>query len=358
MKLIILILFIVPVYSNFAILSDVHYDQFYAEGSPTKCFLGNTGMGCCRNFSKPLNGSTPAGKYGSISCDSPKTLLDLTFEWLENQKLDYLVFLGDAVDHDLLIQNSTYNLNEIDVLGSYFGKLPYPVYALMGNHDGFMVDNLWDDGSGQEWLSYVQDAYGQPTSLGLGGYYTTVRNGIRFVFLNCLGYDTHNIEVLKYPKKDLFNQTEWFMNLITNTTEPVYLFSHFGSETGEATDLYNQMISSINNPRITYFAGHSHSDEIRLMSNTSFFYINPSLVPDGHFPEVRIYIEEENSIVDYLQYGLNITKEIPQFELVYSAKESYELKDLSASSWNDFFLRKEKNTTLQELYNSHASWGV
>ena len=367
MKLVFLIISFLTTFvsANFIVISDIHYDQFYSVGASTKCFLGNTGMGCCRNFSVPLNGSTPAREYGELTCDSPKALLDITFKWLASLQVDYLVFLGDIVDHDLLIQNSTYNLNEINVLGNYFKTLPYPVYALMGNHDGFIVDNLWDDGSGQEWVGYVQNSYGQPTVLGTTGYYTVVHNKIRFIFLNCLGYDTHNLEILKYPKNDLFNQTAWFTSLIENVkknNETVYLFSHFGSEIGEATDFYNKMISSIDYPYITYFAGHSHHDEIRMMTNSSFFYINPSLVPDNHFPEVRLYLEENNSVIDYVQYGLNLTKAYlegtVQFEVVYTAKNSYSLEDLSAQSWSNFFSRMESNITLKNIYNSHVNWGV
>ncbi len=359
-----ILLFIVPVCADFVVISDIHYDQLYMVGSPTKCFLGDTGMGCCRNSSIPLKGSTPALKFGEFTCDSPQSLLDITFEWLTTLSVDYLVFLGDIVDHDLLIQNSTYNLKEISTLGKYFKTLPYPTFSLMGNHDSFMVDNLWDDDRGREWLRTVQIEYGNPTNLGIGGYYSVMKDNKRFIFLNCLGYDTHNIEIMKNPRHDMFNQSIWFAGQIDEVkklNQTVYLFSHFGSETGEATDYYNMMISSINYPNIVYFAGHSHHDEIRPMTNTTFFYINPSLVPDKHFPEVRVYVENNGAITDYIQYGFNLTSanlgEPTAFEIVYSAKESYTLSDLSPKEWIDFINRMQTNKTLEALYNYHENWG-
>lgn len=345
-------------YNSFAVISDIHYDELYTPGSPTKCVLGSTGMGCCRNFSIPINGSTPAPKFGTIGCDSPRALLDLTFDFLSSLKVDYLVFLGDVVDHDLLIQNATYSMNEINTLANYFQTLPYPTFSVLGNHDGFFVDNLWDNDRGQEWLNAIN--YSAPTDLKRGGYYSVEYGGIKFIFLNCLGYDKYNVEVITHPNLDLFNQTIWLENeiaLAEKNAQSVYLFSHFGSETGEAIQKYNKLISTLTYPNITYFAGHSHSDEIRLMSNSTFFYINPSLVPDGHHPEVRVYKTSETGVIlDYVQYGINISNSDPVFEVIYSAKNSYSLPDLSGESWNDFFWRMKTNSTLLELYNYHANW--
>lgn len=356
MQFLLLLLFIIPCLGDFAVISDVHYDMHYTEGSPTKCVFGNTGMGCCRSWDIPLNGSISAPKYGIPGCDTPLPLLQIIISWLSKQSVDHLIFLGDVVDHDLVIQNPSYNLKEISTLGSLLQTLPYPSYSVLGNHDGFIIDNLWDDFAGYDWLQKVQNAYGFPSNLTAGGYYSVNFPNYTAIFLNCLGYDTHNVEVDLEPKKDLFNQTEWLLGQIENArrqNRTVFLFSHFGSDTGEATGFYNTMIANLNYSNIVYFAGHSHQDEIRLF-NSSFFYIHPSVVPDGHFPEMRIYTEENGVISDYIQYGFNLTS--LQVEKVYSAMESYGLEDMSPKSWENFFVRMQSNSTLADLYKYHSSW--
>jgi 3',5'-cyclic AMP phosphodiesterase CpdA len=340
--------------ANFAVISDVHYDQYYTVGSPTNCPLGSTGMGCCRKWDTPLEPYSSAPKYGTFGCDSPFSLLNIVVEWLALQKLDYLVFLGDVVDHDLAIQNPNYNMEEISTLAKMLKTLPYPTFSVFGNHDGFIIDNLWDDVFGRKWMEDVQELYGRPSNLSNGGYYnTTDKYGTRMIFLNCLGYDSNNIGV----KLNMFNQTTWLLDQITDAksfNQSVYLFTHFGSDTEEATPEYNSMIDSLNYTRITYFSGHSHRDENRLMKN-GFFYVHPSIVPDQHFPEMRIYRENEGIITDYEQYGFNLSS--LQFEHVYSAKESYNLKDLSTASWEDFHTRMYTDRQLAIRYCQHYNWG-
>ena len=337
--------------ADFLVLSDIHYDMYYSEGSPTNCFLGNTGIGCCRKWSIG-NGSAP--KYGINGCDSPLSLLEIIFDWCKIQNVSRLIFLGDAVDHDLFFQNPEYNLKEIQKVGEFLETLPFPYFSVFGNHDGFIIDNLWDTNYGFEWVRNVSKIYKLPN---YNGYYSVYFDNYIALFLNCLLYDTHNIEVDLTKNNNLFNQTSRFLievEKLKNEGKNIFIFSHFGSDTGEATDFYNSMISSLNCSTCIYFAGHSHSDEIRLM-NDGFFYINPSIVPDSHFPEMRIYKEEKGVIKDYEQYGFNLTS--LQIVKVYSAKESYNLKDLSFESWKNFFKNIQTNSTLKKIYDYHSKWG-
>lgn len=352
MKLTLFYLFSTLVLADFAVISDIHYDRYYATGSPSKCLLGKTGLDCCRPWSIGTNESVPASEYGTIGCDSPKALLQLVFTFLSKLPVDHLVFLGDAVDHDLFLQNPSYNREEIETVANFFKTLPFPTWSLLGNHDGFIVDNLWDDEYGENWLKNISEMYNWPDGR---GYYTIQNKNYTAIFLNCLGYDKHNLELVINPEKDLFNQSAWFKEQISKITGKIFLFSHFGSDTGEAIDFYNSMISTLNRSDITYFAGHSHSDEIR-MGNSSFFYIHPSIVPDGHFPEIRVYREENGEIIDYYQYGFNLTS--LQFQFIYNAKDSYDLPDLFFKSWDNFFARMNSNLTLRDLYNFHSSWGA
>jgi predicted phosphodiesterase len=344
---------------RFAVLSDIHYDQKYSVGSPDHCIIGSkSGMGCCRSWDIALQPSSPAPENGTIGCDSPVTLVNITIQWLKNMNLDYLIFLGDIVDHDLLIQNPRYNLEEISTVANLFQQLNIPTYSVFGNHDGPIIDNLWTTTEGYEWIKEVANIYKLPSSFLTGGYYNLTNNeNVRMIFLNCLGYDTHNIEVDLEPNKDLFGQTAWLLDQISTAqklNETVYLFSHFGSDTGEASNKYNWLISHLNYSNIVYFAGHSHHDEIRVFGN-DIFYINPSLIPDEHYPEVRIYETQDKILLNYEQYGYNFTSN--ELTLVYSAKESYQMEDISTKSWLNFINRMTTNKTLSQLYCNHYYWG-
>ncbi len=362
MKSIILILTIISlVKADFLLLSDIHFDMNYTAGSPTKCVLGDTGMGCCRPWDIPINNSIPAPIYGSFGCDTPQSIFDILFPQLQKfTEVDFAVFLGDAVDHDLLYQTEERNLYELATVGSYLSTLPFPVFSILGNHDSFLVDNLWDDNeTSQIFLQKVQGIYNGPSNLSTTGYYAvTDEYNRRLLFMNCLGYDKHNIETQIEPNKDLFNQTAWFQNELQNaknTNQTVLVFHHFSVNVSEAIDKYNDMAFSLNYTNLWFFSGHTHSDQIR-MSNSTVFYINPSIMPDDHWPEFRIVREKNGKIVDYEQYGLNLTT--LQIQKIYSALNDYELSDLSTTSWVNFFERMSKNETLQALYCWHQNWGA
>lgn len=361
MKSIIILTIISLVRADFLLLSDIHFDMNYTVGSPTKCILGGTGMGCCRPWDIPINNSTPAPIYGSFGCDTPQTILDILFPQLQKfTNINFGVFLGDAVDHDLLYQTEERNLYEIATVGNYLSSLPFPLYSVLGNHDSFLVDNLWDNNETSEnFLQKVQGIYNSPSNLSITGYYAvTDKYNRRLIFMNCLAYDRHNIETQLYPQKDLFNQTAWFQNEIQiakNSNQTVLIFNHFSVNVSEATEQYNDMAFSLNYENLWFFSGHTHSDQIR-MSDSTVFYINPSIMPDDHWPEFRIVIEKNGEIIDYEQYGLNLTT--LEIEKIYSAITDYELPNLSLKSWVDFFTRMENNSTLKNLYCWHQNWGA
>ena len=60
---------------RFLHLTDVHYDLLYEPGSPTKCVLGSTGLGCCHKHDLPLKNSTKASKWGDYNCDTSRLFL-------------------------------------------------------------------------------------------------------------------------------------------------------------------------------------------------------------------------------------------------------------------------------------------
>lgn len=334
MKLVLLLAILFTIRADFAVLTDVHYDQFYQPGAPTQCLLQPTGLGCCRRWSIG-NGSASAN--GTIGCDSPKIILSTIVDWLNNQNIDRVIFLGDAVDHDLLRQNWTYNLAEIRVIASQLARLNVPVTALLGNHDSYLVDNIWDDYLGLEWLQTIAMIYNWPSQF---GYWAEQSD----LFINSLLYDRNNIA----RSDNLLNQTSWWKELVNNPVR--YLFSHFGLA-AESLPIYQQLLNLTNATAI--LAGHTHFDDIQL-TEQSVIYLHPSVVPDQHYPEVRIYVQKNNQLIDYVQYGFLLPTLQPQ--RIYSARSAYNLTDLSRSSWADFLQRKSTNTTLEQIYQCHRFW--
>jgi hypothetical protein len=355
MRILILLCILPFVSAQFGVISDIHYDQYYTTGAPTLCVLGSTGMGCCRSWNVALNGSMPAPEYGITGCDSPHSMLKQVFEWLREQPLEFLIYLGDGIDHDLLAQNYTYNLEELTTVAQLLATLPYPVYSVLGNHDSYIVDNLWDNTEGMKWIQMVQSLYNLPPEFITHGYYNLTWHNIRMIFINCLSYDNHNVEVDFYPRKDLFNQTQWLMGQIKDAQDAqqiVYVFSHFSANAGEAVNNYSQIFSSITYP-LTLFVGHSHYDHLETVPHLT--YIHPSVMPDGHFPEIRIYTHTNGIINNYFQHGFNLSS--LNFELVYDAQSSYNLPNLNSTSWSNFMIDITTNSTLAKIYKGHVCWG-
>ena len=84
---------------NALILTDIHIQHDYLEGSATEC---DDPVGCCFEidyFSK----SKKAGYWGSKSnCDIPKRFFDRSIEYIQKNHInefDYIFLLGDIYGH-------------------------------------------------------------------------------------------------------------------------------------------------------------------------------------------------------------------------------------------------------------------
>ena len=86
---------------RFLHLTDVHYDLLYEPGSPTKCVLGSTGLGCCHKHDLPLKNSTKASKWGDYNCDTSRLFLEETLKYINNnlEPIDFVFYTGDSAGH-------------------------------------------------------------------------------------------------------------------------------------------------------------------------------------------------------------------------------------------------------------------
>ncbi|KAG8801947.1 Endopolyphosphatase, partial [Serendipita sp. 399] len=83
-------------HGRFLHITDLHPDEFYLPGSAVSQF-------CHRN--KPRSDPDRAGEYGVAfsECDSPMSLMNLTFEHLRDEwanNIDFVIWTGDSARHD------------------------------------------------------------------------------------------------------------------------------------------------------------------------------------------------------------------------------------------------------------------
>ncbi len=118
--------------------SDLHPDPFYKIHSSTE-----SDAACHR-------GSGPAGYYGAETsdCDSPLSLIDATFKWIETNlrdSVDFVVWTGDSARHSndekiprterqVLGQNKLLADKFVELFGGQDGR-PVPVIPTIGNND-------------------------------------------------------------------------------------------------------------------------------------------------------------------------------------------------------------------------------
>nr|CAD7597253.1 unnamed protein product [Timema genevievae] len=136
-------------------VTDIHYDPKYTSGGNAVCGEPT----CCRIAQgSPADESSAAGYWGDYrDCDMPlQTVTDmLTHIKQTHQKIDYVYFTGDIIDHGVWETSQEFNTRVIkEVVQEFndtFGDIP--VIFTLGNHEPTPV-NIW--------LVYQsKDPYGQ-----------------------------------------------------------------------------------------------------------------------------------------------------------------------------------------------------
>ena len=113
---------------RFLHITDIHPDPFYKENT-------DTDTACHRG--KDEDGTT--GKYGhpNSRCDSPMTLVNATFDWIEKNlkdEIDFIVWTGDDVQHDRdnkhpRTESHIFDMNKLMVQYLDFLKSDDPIQA-------------------------------------------------------------------------------------------------------------------------------------------------------------------------------------------------------------------------------------
>jgi sphingomyelin phosphodiesterase len=326
-------------------------------------------MGCCRETSIPKNPPGSASRWGELTCDTPLLLLEHTIEWIKtNLTYDFVVYTGDTVNHHDVTQTWPKNFAAIETVTKLLQTLGKPIYNVLGNHDTWPIDQLWEDNPvvtqvATLWENDTLTNGAKVRNFTQGGYYRTLLNNtVPTCVLNSLWYDNDNLAVKFDPKKDWGNQFLW----ASQNLDQCFLLAHIPPRAGEASKTFNAFIETVNPVAELY--GHSHDDEFVMINGTQGLrvaLVAPSVVPSGHYPGVRVFSYEIDNqtirLLDYDQYHLNLTRQQESedfigYDHIYRASSSYDLQDLSANSMANLAKRMTVNDTLFQTYCDHYEY--
>ena len=362
---------------RFIHISDFHLDPHFTEGAPSTCnfFL------CCY---VSMTGTNPAGVYGAYGCDLPVTTAKFVLHHLATLRdIDFVLYGGDNPPHDLWVETEQSQMDvEISVIHMFKKYLPNtPIYPVLGNHDSYpeseylqsLYTNLTETLS-RLWSSLAPFPASALKSIGYGGYYTLMlKPKLRLISYNSdYGYIYNFYALLNHKNNAYAEHTKWLQDTLAQAKkngEKVLLTAHVPPGITTTSEEYGKWFTNITVPYsdiiVGQLFGHTHQDHFKVVQlngkAVSSVLITPSVTTFAHQnPSFRVYSMNSTTfeIIDYEQYFLNLTKanslakqgKTPQFELNYSARKLYRMKDLSPDSWLDLANRFKTNSTLLLQY--------
>ncbi|XP_042149253.1 sphingomyelin phosphodiesterase-like [Ixodes scapularis] len=369
-------------------LSDTHVDPLYEEGSLASC----AEYVCCHADDGRPHGpdQKAAGRWGTFQqCDIPvRTYESMLRHIRDTQKIDYVIWTGDVVAHDIWNTSREKTLAMIDYtsmsLAEYMGP-SVPVYPAVGNHEGEPVNSFPLPGmEGNMSASWLYDALADrwskwlpnhtATTLKRGGFYATKAfPGLKIVSLNmnyCYNLNWWILLDITDPAEELL----WLVEQLQESEsrgEKVHIIGHIPPGTGDCLQVwsenYNKIIVRFQDTVRGQFFGHTHMDELRLFYDdddkraVGVAYVAPSVTTfsSGH-PAFRLYTIDGNypnstwTVLDHETHIANLTEannnldDEPVWELEYRAKSAYGMSSLQPQEW-DSVLAKMKDD--YELFN-------
>ncbi|KAK4674241.1 Endopolyphosphatase [Podospora pseudopauciseta] len=210
-------------HGRFLHITDIHPDEFYKVHSST-----DEDDGCHK-------GEGPAGPYGAetTDCDSPYSLVNATFDWIEanlKDKIDFVVWTGDTARHD---RDDDLPRTQDQVLGTNtwiadkFAEMlrneetghgmSIPVVPTFGNNDILPHNillpgpNKWLQTYTHIWRHFIPEA--QRHSFEFGGWFhvEVIPNRLAVFSLNTLYFFDRNagVDGCENPSEPGFKQLEW-----------------------------------------------------------------------------------------------------------------------------------------------------
>ncbi|KAK7076989.1 Sphingomyelin phosphodiesterase [Halocaridina rubra] len=376
-------------------LADTHYDPFYLPGSNAEC---GEKYYCCREESGPVESpEDAAGKWGDYrNCDAPQWLLQAMYDHIKatHQDLDFIIWTGDLIPHNVWNTTRDGNLQIIrDCVQMIADNFPgIPVFPAIGNHESHPVnafpqpyiDNEYDiswlyDEIRTLWSTWLPPEVAQ--SVAYSAYYSTlIKPGLRVLSINtnyCYGFNWWLI----YDDVDPGTELDWMakeLDAAEAAGEKVYLISHIPPGHDDCTKTwsheYNKIVFRYESTIAGLFYGHTHKDHFMMFydpvettrpyhvayiaqSQTPYHKLNPGYkvyTIDGEYQgsSYRV-LDHENWILDLDEVNQS---DNPRFFQLYTAKDTYNMTDLTPASWNSLVTQmKEPNSTLFDMFYYHYS---
>ena len=362
---------------TFAHVSDIHLDVYYTTGANENCDEPL----CCRT------GTGNTGYWGTVgNCDMPLRTLEAGLQQISALKPDFVIITGDFPPHDMWNQSRDYNLQYqvlvSDSVKKYLGDIP--VYPMYGNHACYPI-NQYQFGVDQ-WIPapFCKDwdlplVYKADLELHAGYSVRHRLTNLRLIALDTQAGNAGNY-YLTLNATDPQGLLTWLyqqLALAENNKEMVYLYAHipFGDVDclSEWSRHANVLLDRFEYTIAGVFFGHTHDDELHISrgaftnSITKVQWIAPSFTTNVfRNPAFRIFEADEDTkiITDYTQYRLDLAKANASpnvtavWDIAYSFKQLYGVKDLSAQSIYGLALNIGNNETLALQYLSNFHNGL
>lgn len=377
-------------------LTDTHVDLLYDEGSAAYCDHPL----CCRHaFGDPGPGEAAAGHWGTLAnCDIPlRTLEDMIAQAaLTNPDLVYVT--GDLPAHDVWAQDHASNLAAINttnnILKQYFPDTP--VISALGNHasapvNSFVIPAAYSDGWSMSWLyDGVADmwAHWLPeevlADVRRGGFFSySPLPGLRVVSINMNFCNTLNWWLL-LDNEDPVQELQWLLETLAAAEasgEVVHLLGHIPPGNSDCdhtwSHVFNQIIVRYESTIRAMFLGHTHNDMLQVYYDPDddtrpaiAAFVTPAGATGGSSnPSYKVFMVDAGhndatwSVVDVETYSMNMTEAneeggAPDFQLRYSAQDSYGVTSLTPASLDQLVLDLATDETLFQKYewNTHNTW--
>jgi len=374
-------------------ISDTHWDPWYEPGANAEC---NEPL-CCRISSgppPPPQSRKGAGIWGDYrKCDTPRVTIESMLGHIRDAHpdIDYIIWTGDIPAHDVWNQTHSSNINVIkdtvDLMLQYFPHTP--IFPALGNHEGAPVNSFappWvtNPEFSIDWLyTFLQKEWARwlpattQRTIGQGAYYSTIlKPGFKLISLN-MNYCNNKNWWLLINGTDPTDELKWLIFELQSSEfaeEKVHIIGHIPPGHSDCLAVwsknYYKIISRYESTITAQFFGHTHFDEMELFYSledpwrpSSIAYVAPSVTPyydvnpgyriytvDGDYKgSTRAVLDHETWVTDLGEANRLRSPELTWYKL-YTAKEAYNLKDLSPSSWEDLVMSMYKNKRLFNMY--------
>ncbi|CAN7988622.1 unnamed protein product [Ixodes hexagonus] len=356
-------------------ISDTHVDPLYEEGSLANC---EEPLCCHADDGRPSKADhAAAGRWGYFKhCDIPaRTYENMLKHIRDTQKIDYVIWTGDIVAHDIWNTSRESNLAIIDYTTKTLAKYmdpSIPVFPALGNHEGEPVDSFpLPEVKGNMSISWLYDELAKQWShwlpestvitLKRGGFYATKAfPGLKIVSLNMNYCNSLNWWLL-LNATDPADELLWLVEQLLESEiqgEKVHIIGHIPPGVGDCLQVwsenYHRIIARFEDTVRGQFFGHTHMDELEVFYDPAnakralnVAYLAPSVTTfnSGH-PAFRVYTVDGNypnstwTVLDHETYIMNLTEanaspdDEPVWKLEYTAKSAYGMSSLQPQEWD------------------------